>query len=97
MYDDMNDIEKILWIEKRFGITKTVDDNLSNDKAEELEKQLVSLLSQYREELKITTPLPRIRMWMNDKKMNFMFFDRKSGRRILLGNWLANKEEYYDR
>jgi len=97
MYDDMNDIEKILWIEKRFGITKTVGDNLSNEKAEEIEKQLTNLLSRYREELKITTPLPRVRMWLNNNKMNFMFFDRKSGRRILLGNWLANKEEYYDR
>lgn len=97
MYDDMNDIEKILWIEKRFGITKTVGDNLSNEKAEEIEKQLTNLLARYREELRITTPLPRVRMWLNNNKMNFMFFDRKSGRRILLGNWLANKEEYYDR
>jgi len=95
--EDMSDIEKILWMEKRFGIMKTIGDHPSSDKVESIESELVGLLSKYREELKITMPLPRIRTWLAADKMNFMFYDRKSGKRILLGNWLANKEEYYER
>jgi hypothetical protein len=98
MMDDMNDIEKLLWIEKRFGITKTLEEkHPSNDKVEALEQELNSILSRYREEYKITMPMPRIRMWLTDNKMNFLFFDRKSGKRILLGNWLSNKEDFYER
>lgn len=95
--DDMNDIEKILWIEKRFGITKTIGENPSNDKVEATENELVSILNRYREQLKITMPLPRVRMWLTNDKLNFLFFDRKSGKRILLGDWLANKEIPYER
>ena len=97
MNDDMNDIEKILWIEKRFGITKTIGENPSNDKVEATENELVGLLSKYREELRITNPLPKIRIWLTNDKLNFLFFDRKSGKRILLGDWLANKETTYER
>lgn len=97
MMEDMNDIEKILWIEKRFGITKTIGENPSNDKVEATENELISILSRYREELNITNPLPRVRMWLTNDKLNFLFFDRKSGKRILLGDWLANKEIHYER
>lgn len=95
--DDMNDIEKILWIEKRFGITKTVGDNPSNDRVDAIDSELNSILSKYREQLKITMPLPRVRMWITNDKLNFLFFDKKSGKRILLGDWLANKEITYER
>jgi hypothetical protein len=97
MNDDMNDIEKILWIEKRFGITKTIGENPSNDKVEQTENELLGLLSKYREELRITIPLPKIRMWLTNDKLNFLFYNRSSGKRILLGDWLANKETPYER
>lgn len=97
MYEDMDDIEKLLWTELRFGITKTLGENPSNEIVEKTENELLSLLSKYREELKITIPMPRIKMWLSHNKLNFMFFDRKNGKRILLGNWLANKETYYER
>lgn len=97
MMEDMNDIEKILWIEKRFGITKTIGENPSNDKVEQTENELFGLLSKYREELNISIPLPRVRMWLTNDKLNFLFFDKKSGKRILLGDWLANKEIPYER
>lgn len=95
--NDIIEIEKILWIEKRFGITKTIGDNPSNDKVEQTENELLGLLSKYREQLRITIPLPKIRTWLTDDKLNFMFFDRKSGKRILLGTWLSNKETPYER
>lgn len=92
MNDDMTDIEKILWIELRFGITKTVESNPTNDRVEAIENELLSLLSKYREELKINTQIPKVRMWITNNKLNFMFFDRKSGKRVLLGQWLSNQE-----
>lgn len=97
MTEDMNDIEKILWIEKRFGITKTIGENPSNDKVEATENELLGLLNKYREELHISNPLPRVRMWLTNDKLNFLFYDRKSGKRILLGDWLANKDTPYER
>lgn len=97
MQDYTDDIEKLLWIELRFGITKTIGENPSNEKVEATENELLSLLNRYREELHITSPLPKVRIWLNNSKLNFMFFDRKNGKRILLGNWLANKETYYER
>src|SRR5882757_9810510 len=97
MLEDMSDIEVIVWMEKRFGITKTVGLHPSYDRADNIERELAGLLSKYREELQITMPLPRIRMWQTNEKMNFLFFDKKSGKRILLGDWLANKERFYDR
>lgn len=92
MYDDMNEIDQILWIELRFGMTKVIGSNPTNEKVESIENELVSLLSRYKEEMKIPSQIPRIRMWITNDKMNFMFFDRKTGKRILLGEWLSNKE-----
>jgi len=97
MNDDMNDIEKILWIEKRFGITKTVGENPSNDTVEKTESELTGLLAKYREQLNIANPLPRVRMWLTNDKLNFLFFDKRTGKRILLGDWLANKDTPYER
>lgn len=97
MQEDMSDIEKIRWIELRFGITKTIGSNPSNDKVESVESELTSILSKYREQLRITYPLPRIRIWLTNDKLNFMFFDRKSSKRVLLADWLSNKETTYER
>lgn len=97
MSDDMSDIEKLIWIEKRFSFTKTIGENPTNDKVEQIENELMSILSRYREELKINSQLPKIRIWLTNDKLNFLFFDRKSGKRILLGDWLLNKEMKYER
>ena len=91
-----HDIEKLVWIEKRFGITKTLKDSTSNEKMESIENELSALLSKYREQLKISYPLPRVRMWVTNDKLNFLFFSRASGKRILLGDWLANKDIPYE-
>ena len=96
MNEHMNGIEKLIWIEKRFGITKTVGENLANDKIEQTENELMGILSKYRDQLNISSPLPRVRMWLTNKKLNFLFFDRKTGKRVLLGDWLANKEIPYE-
>lgn len=95
MYD-MNDVELLTWIEKRFGLMKSLGANPSNDVVGAVETELVSILNKYKTELNIASPLPRIKMWITDNKVNFMFFDKKSGKRILLGDWLSNKGEYYE-
>ena len=97
MREYMSDTEKLTWIEKRFGFTKTVGINPSNDKMEEVEKELLFILNKYKSELGITNPLPRIRIWLTNDKLNFEFFSRKNGHRILLGEWLLNRETPYDR
>lgn len=93
----MTDIEKLLWIEKRFSFTKTIGENPSNDKVDSIENELLSILSRYKEELKISSQMPKIRIWLTNDKLNFLFFDRKTGKRILLGDWLLNKETPYER
>lgn len=92
MNEDMNDIEKLLWIELRHGMTKTVSSAMpSNEEIEKAETQLVEMLTKHRESLKIASPLPKIRTWVTQNKINFMFFDRKTNRRVLLGEWLSNR------
>lgn len=97
MNEDMDDIEKLLWIEKRFGITKTIGNNPSNDKVEATENELMGILSKYRDKLSIASPLPHVRMWLTNNRLNFLFFNRNTGKRVLLGDWLANNETEYER
>ena len=90
------DIERIRWIELRFGITKTVNYGLSNDKVQSIEGELFSMLGRYKESLNIKNAVPKVRIWITNNKLNFLFFDRKTGKRVLLGDWLSNKEITYD-
>lgn len=94
MVEHKYDIEKLIWIEKKFGITKTLKD--SSGKMDVIENELLALLSKYREELKISQPLPKVRIWATNSKLNFTFFSRVNGKRILLGDWLANKDIPYE-
>jgi len=94
MIEHRHDIEKLLWIEKKFGITKTLKE--SSGKMETVESELLALLSKYRDQLKISHPIPKVRIWATNDKLNFMFFSRVNGKRILLGDWLANKDIPYE-
>lgn len=93
---DRSDVELLTWIELRFGLTKSVGNNPSNDQIQSIETELVSILNKYKTQLNIASPLPRIKMWIANEKVNFMFFDKKSGKRVLLGEWLSNKDEFYE-
>jgi hypothetical protein len=97
MYDDVDAIEKLLWMEKRFGpLQKTIQGGYSMDKADQIQHELNALLSKYQKQLNISSPVPRIRIWTTDDKLNFLFFDKNTGKRILLGAWLSGKETSYD-
>lgn len=94
--EGMSDVEYILWIEKRFGpLTKTVGNNPSNEDIKNVEIQITDLLYKYKNELKISIPIPKVRMWLKGDKINFLFFEKYSDRRILLGDWLSNRLTYY--
>ena len=93
MFEDLDDAEVLLYMEKRFGpLTKTISGSYNMDKIDSMEQELVSMLVRYKSQLSVSRPVPRIRMWVTDNKVNFLFFDKVTNRRILLGQWLANKE-----
>jgi hypothetical protein len=94
---DLDDIEKLLYIERRFGITKTLKESPTNDRVMAAERELVSILKKYSEQLNLTIPMPKVRTILTDNQIKFTFFDKNNGKRILLGNWLSNKEKYHDR
>lgn len=90
-------IEVLIWMEKRFGpLQKTIQGGYNMDKADKAQHELASLLAKYQKQLGLHTPLPRIRVWATDDKLNFLFFDKNTGRRILLGAWLSGKETHYE-
>lgn len=96
MNEDMSDSELLVWMELRFGITKTVGPNPTNDRISAVESELMDILTRCRETKKLQSPVPRVRMWVHHDKLHFMFFDRKTGKRILLGNWIDGRDEYYE-
>lgn len=96
MNEYMNDIELITWMEKRFGTLSKTIPNFTMDKADRVKVELVSLLQKYKSELNIRNPIPYIRSWSEADKVNFLFFDKLSGKRVLLGEWLEGKESPYE-
>lgn len=92
----MNEAEVLEWSERRFGFVKTVKPNTTHEDLQQVEQELVKHLQRCRYKYGINTPIPRIRMWLQNTKLYFIFFDKQSGKRILLGEWLINKEGYYE-
>ena len=91
------DIDLIIRMERYFGpLSRTLKGGFSVDKVNEVKGQFVSLLQKYKQELGIKSPLPNIRIWNEEDKVNFLFFDKNSGKRILLGEWLEGKEIPYE-
>lgn len=68
----------------------------SVDKVENVRSTFVGLLQRYKSELGIKSPIPFIRTWVEEDKVNFLFFDKNSGKRILLGEWLEGNESPYE-
>ena len=96
MFEDMNDIEVLTRMEKNYGpLTKTLA-VFSTDAIDKLETELVQLLQKYKAQHNVRQPIPRIRMWCEDNTVNFLFFDKATGKRVILGEWLENKNGYYE-
>lgn len=98
MFEDMSELEALLYMEKRFGpLSKSIPGEWSIDKVEAIDRELVALLNKFRADHQIASPLPRIRSWVEDnKKVNFLFFSKDTGKRILLADWLMGKEGPYE-
>ena len=97
MFEDMDEIEAILYMELRFGpLCKSIPGGWGIDKVDVLDKELVTLLQKYKSEKGIRNPIPRIRSWVSENKLNFLFFDKETGKRILLGEWLSGRERKYE-
>lgn len=96
MFDDMNDIEILTRMEKNYGPLTRKLSVFTTDAIDRLETELVQILQKYKQQLNVRTPIPRIRMWITDNKVNFLFFDKATGKRVILGEWLENKNGYYE-
>ena len=97
MFEDMDEFEILVWMEKRFGpLQKTIKGGFNMDKADAIQSELSALLHRYQKQLAIKEPIPRIRVWTTDDKLNFLFFDKATGKRVLLGLWLSGKESYHE-
>ncbi len=97
MNDFSDDIDELTRMEKRFGpLQKTISGGYSMDKADAIQKQLSELLTKYKKQLNLTIPVPKIRVWTTDDKLNFLFFDKDTGKRVLLGIWLSGKETHFE-
>lgn len=97
MYEDMTEIEILLYIEKRFGcLSKSVQSTNGTVRIEAIDGELRELLNKYKNELNLPSPIPRVRSWVAEDRVNFLFFDKITGKRILLGDWLSGKEGRYE-
>lgn len=96
MFEDMNDLEILTRMEKNYGpLTKKLA-VFSTDAIDKLEGELMQLLHKYKAQMGVRAPIPRIRMWIQDNTVNFLFFDKATGKRVILGEWLENKNGYYE-
>ena len=97
MNEDMDEIEVLIWMERRFGpLQKTIEGGYNMDKADAIQRDLTSLLNRCQKQLGLVAPVPRIRVWTTENKLNFLFFDKNTGKRVFLGAWLSGKETYYE-
>lgn len=97
MFEDMNEIEILTRMEKNYGpLSKKIVGEYTTDMIDKLEVELVQLLQKYKSQLNVKNPIPRIRMWIKENKVQFLFFDKATGKRVILGEWLSNKDGYYE-
>lgn len=92
MNEEMTDIDLLVWTEKRFGMTKTFKSNPSNEQVSEITDELIRILNKTKRDLGIESPIPLVRLWVMNTQVKFSFFDRKTGLRVLLGEWLTGKD-----
>lgn len=96
MFEDMNELEILTRMEKNYGpLTKKLT-VFNTDIIDKLEGELLQLLQKYKAQFSVRAPIPRIRMWIQDNKVNFLFFDKATGKRVILGEWLQNQQGYYE-
>jgi hypothetical protein len=98
MFDDMGELEILIRMEKYYGpLSKRLPSVYSTDLLDKIQAELVQLIQKYKGELNIKDNIPRIRIWIEQNKAKFLFFDRHTGKRIFLGEWLSKNAVLEDR
>lgn len=92
MFDDMGELEILIRMETYYGpLSKRLPGVYTTDTIDKIQSELVSLIYKYKHALNIKDSIPRIRIWIEHDKANFLFFDKHTGKRIILGEWLSEK------
>jgi len=98
MFEDMGDLEILIRMEKYYGpLTKKLPRVFTAETLDKMQNELTMLIQKYKSMLKIPDNIPRIRVWIEANKARFLFFDKHTGKRILLGEWLSKSPagKYY--
>lgn len=95
-FEDMSEAEALVYIELKIGLSKTFSGKWDVNKVDEIEKSFQALLHQYKRELSLKVPIPRVRSWVTENKVNFILFDRTTGNRILLGDWMRERNTVHE-
>lgn len=94
MFDDMGELEILTRMERYYGpLSKRLPGVYTTDALEKIQAELVGLIQKYKSALNVRDNIPRIRVWIEANSAKFMFFDRHTGKRIILGEWLKDKAE----
>lgn len=97
MFDDMGEIEILIRMETYYGpLSKRLPGVYTTDSIDKIQAELVGIIQKYRQQLGIKDNIPRIRVWIEQNTVRFLFFDRHTGKRIILGEWLkkSNRVAY---
>jgi hypothetical protein len=96
MFEDMNELEVLTRMETHYGPLRKKLSAYTTDVIDKLETELIQLLQRYKKDWSVNSQVPRVRMWIEENTVKFLFFDRSTGRRVILGHWLQNKCGYYE-
>jgi hypothetical protein len=90
MFEDMGELEVLIRMEKIYGpLSKKLPDVYTADAIDKIQAELIQLLQKYKGQLGIKDNIPRIRTWIEQNTIKFLFFDRHTGKRLILGEWFA--------
>lgn len=100
MFDDMGELEILIRMETYYGpLSKKLPGVYTTDTIDKIQAELVGIIQKYKGMLNIKDNIPRIRIWIEANNAKFLFFDRHTGKRLILGEWLsknASLEKTYD-
>jgi hypothetical protein len=98
MFDDMGELEILTRMEKIYGpLSKRLPEVYTTDAVDKIQAELMQLIQKYKSEFSIKDNIPRIRSWIEQNTVKFVFFDRHTGKRVILGEWFAKAIKEKDR
>jgi len=96
MFEEMGELEILIRMERYYGpLSKRLPDVYTTDAIEKIQAELVTIIQRYKSSLKIQDNIPRMRVWIEANSVKFLFFDRHTGKRLYLGEWLSKASKEY--